>query len=104
MAQGRKTNIKIILTKDEKDELESWQRSTTMPFGLVRRGQIILLLASGCSILETARKVNINDKRVYKWAYRFLENRINGLADNPRTGRRPAFSPRNSSACCQTSM
>ena len=104
MAQGLKTKIKIILTKDEEKELKSWQRSTTMPYELVKHGKIILLLASGCSFLETARKVNINDKRVYKWAYRFLNNRIDGLADKPRTGCNPIFSPGNSSTCRQISV
>jgi len=93
MASGRKTGIKINLTEKEKFELGSWQRSTSISAGLAKRGLIILLLSSGHSILETSRKVNINDKRVYKWAYRFLDNRIDGLNDKPGTGRRPVFPP-----------
>lgn len=104
MAQGRRTSIKIVLTDEEKRELESWQRSTTMPVGLVKRGQIILMLAAGNSVQETARTVKINDKRVYKWAYRFLENKLDGLADKHRTGRKPTFSPSTRRTCCQTGM
>lgn len=35
--QGRKTGIKIILTNGEQSKLESLQRSTIMPAGLVKR-------------------------------------------------------------------
>ena len=93
MTPGPKTSIHIILTADEKKELQSMQRSSSLPAGLVRRGRIILLLASGQSVQATARSVSTNKKRVYKWAQRFLENRIDGLADKPGRGRKPSFSP-----------
>lgn len=93
MVTGPKTNIHIVLTPDEERELQLCQRSTSMPAGLVQRGRIILLLASGQPVQATARSVNINKKRVYKWAKRFLDQRIDGLADKPGRGRKPLFSP-----------
>lgn len=93
MTPGPKTSIHIILSADEKKELQSIQRSSTLPAGLVRRGRIILLLASGHSVQVTARTVSTNKKRVYKWAQRFVEHRIDGLADKPGRGRKPLFSP-----------
>ena len=93
MTPGPKTSIKITLTADEAKELQTMQRSTTLPAGLVSRSRIILSLASGQSVEATARSVSINKKRVYKWARRFLEHRIDGLADKPGRGRKPVFSP-----------
>jgi transposase len=47
MARGRKSSIRIVLSAEEHQTLERWQRSTTLGAGLVRRGKIILLLAAG---------------------------------------------------------
>ncbi len=96
MTPGPKTSIKITLTADETKELQTIQRSSTLPSGLVRRGRIILLLASGRSIEATARAVSTNKKHVYKWARRFSEHRMDGLADKPGRGRKPLFSPNGS--------
>src|SRR5262249_14123838 len=45
MPRGRKTALTIQLTRRERQTLMAWQRSTTIPAGLARRGRIILLLA-----------------------------------------------------------
>ena len=91
MARGRKTTLVISLTPEEHDELQSWQPSTTMRAGLVRRARIILLLAEGTSISDVSRTVGIDRHYVYKWAHRFLTQRIDGLADKSGRGRKPFF-------------
>lgn len=85
MAQGRKTSLVIRLTPVERHTLLAWQRATTVPAGLARRGRIILLLADGVTITATAATVGIRRRFVYKWAQRFLEAGLEGLAD--KTGR-----------------
>jgi hypothetical protein len=85
MPRGRKTSLVIHLTPEERSALESWQRSPSIRAGLVRRGRIILMLADGYSISQVSRTVGIRRRFIYKWAYRFLEERLPGLAD--RTGR-----------------
>ena len=47
MARGRKTSLTIHLTPAERRTLLAWQRATTIPAGLARRGRIILLLSDG---------------------------------------------------------
>ena len=42
MARGRKTSFTIRLTPTERQTLLAWQRATTIPAGLARRGRIIL--------------------------------------------------------------
>lgn len=91
MARGRKTKLAVTLTADERNELESWQRSTTFPVGLVRRGSIILLRADGESISDIWRTVGMARQHVRKWIQRFLLAGIDGLADKPGRGRKPFF-------------
>jgi len=81
MPQGRHTALTIHLTDDEHQRLTQWQRSTTMPAGLVRRGRIILLLAERMPIAQIARTVGLSRRFVYKWASRFQVHGIAGLAD-----------------------
>ena len=85
MPRGRRTSLVIQLTPEERSVLVSWQRSPSIRAGLVRRGRIILMLADGFSISQISRAVGIRRRFIYKWAYRFLEEGLPGLAD--RSGR-----------------
>lgn len=89
MARGRKTSLTIRLTAEERQTLMARQRSTTVPAGRARRGRILLLLADGMPLVHVARTVGISRRFVYKWAQRFLQNGVEGLADKPGRGRRP---------------
>ena len=94
MARGPRTGLKGVVSQKDRDVLESWQRASSTAGGLVRRGRIILLLADGESVSETAIRVGIARRLVYKWAKRFVCGGVTGLHDKPRPGRRPVFSPR----------
>ncbi len=89
MARGRKTALAIHLTPEERQALMAWQRSTTIPAGRARRGRIILQLADGVPISHIATMVGISRRFVYKWAKRFLQHGVEGLADKPGRGYRP---------------
>ena len=93
MPRGRKTVLTIHLTADERQTLMAWQRSTTIPVGRARRGRLILLLADGTSISEAGRLVGLGRRCVYKWAKRFLQDGLEGLADRRGRGQR-RFQPR----------
>ena len=86
MARGRKTSLTIDLTPEERQTLLAWQRSTTIPAGHARRGRIILLLADGVPISHIADTVSMGRRFVYKWAKRFLRERMAGLTDRPGRG------------------
>ena len=89
MARGRRTSIKITLAPRSQRELEAWHRSTAIPAGLARRARLILLLAQGASISDTARTIGMERRHVYKWADRFACQGTAGLRDKPgRGGRR----------------
>ena len=96
MARGRKTSLTIRLTPVERQTLLTWQRATTISAGRARRGRIILLLAERVTIRDIATTVGISRRFVYKWAQRFLEQGVDGLADKHgrgyrRVSRQPAL-------------
>jgi helix-turn-helix protein/NUMOD3 motif-containing protein len=94
LARGRKTALTLHLTPAERQTLHAWQRATTIPAGLARRGRIILLLADGMTITAITKTVGISRRFVYKWVQRFLEQGVEGLADKPgRGGRRLGLRP-----------
>ena len=98
MARGPKTSLQLTLSHEDRAVLESWQRSTTTPIGIVKRGQIILLLELGKSITETSRTVGMARHHVYKWARRFMLSGIKGLSRAPHPIERKAESKKIQSA------
>jgi Helix-turn-helix domain len=86
MVRGRHTSITIRLTPAQRQRLMAWQRSTTIPAGLARRGRILLLLADGVTITDIAATVGISRRFVYKWVQRFLTQGVEGLAGKPGRG------------------
>ena len=93
MARGRTTSLTIRLTPVERQTLLAWQRATTISAGRARRGRIILLLADRLPISTIAATVGISRRFVYKWAQRFLEQGLTGLADQPGRGSRRVSPP-----------
>jgi len=92
MAQGRTTSFTIRLTPAPRQTLLAWPRATTISAGLARRGRMILLLADGVTITDTAATVGISRRFVSKWVQRFVEAGLAGLVDKP--GRRSRRGPR----------
>jgi DNA-directed RNA polymerase sigma subunit (sigma70/sigma32) len=88
------TTIRIELSEDERVELERWARSLAAPHRTVVRAKTILLLADGETVSSVSRQVGRQRRHVRKWAHRFMRKRLRGLDDDPRSGRPPAFSPR----------
>jgi hypothetical protein len=81
MPRGRRTSFTITLTAEERQTLLAWQRSTTIPAGIARRGRIILLLADRVPISHIATTVGISRRYIYKWVQRFLQEGLIGLAE-----------------------
>jgi DNA-directed RNA polymerase specialized sigma24 family protein len=92
--RGRKTSLRVVLTAEERSQLEQRLRSRTASLGLARRCRAILEVAEGLPLVEVARLVDLTEKHVRKWVQRFLKDRLKGLRDLPGRGRKPVFSPR----------
>jgi transposase len=55
---------------------------------MANRGGVILLLAEGLSISETARAVGVSRRMIYKWIRRFCQNGVEGLSGLSRAPKR----------------
>lgn len=89
----RQSPYVILLTKEEKDALESEARKYTSPYYKVLRAKVILLANQGLENKEIGRRLELPRQIVSKWRKRFYETRLEGLEDLPRPGRKPTFSP-----------
>ncbi len=96
--RGQKTSLIVLLTVEERQQLEHWIRSSTLSAGRVRRARAVLLVSEGIPLVETGRRVGLTERNVRKWIKRFLTQRLAGLDDLPRPGRRPSCPPRSDSA------
>jgi transposase len=76
----------LILTDDERRQLESLaHRARTAPQP-ARRARIVLACAAGQDNKAVARRLHLSQTTVCKWRARFLERRLDGLYDEPRPG------------------
>jgi putative transposase len=86
MAMGR-PKATLLLSSEQRQQLESMASSRSLPVGLVTRVRIILLSASGRTNQQIARQLGVTNATVGKWWRRFLEQGITGLHDELRPGR-----------------
>jgi transposase-like protein len=91
--RGRTSNIKISVSKEQREILESLLRRQKTPVGVAKRARAILLLAEGERFSQTAERVGLGERHLRKWARRFIEQGVEGLQDRARPGRAPVFSP-----------
>ncbi len=77
----------VELTEEEREQLESFVASRSLPHGHARRARIVLLAQDGNSNVEIARRVGVSAGTVSKWRLRFRESRLEGLYDEVRPGR-----------------
>jgi putative transposase len=86
MATGRPAK-ELVVTADDRAQLESIARSQSMPAGLVRRAQIVLMMAEGVSNSEVARRFRVSRPTVTMWRTRYRERGIAGLHNELKPGR-----------------
>jgi hypothetical protein len=96
--RGRKLSFCLEVTDNRRAELLRWQRSTTCPAGLARRGRLILLLSEGHTLKQAAWIAGLTPNNARKWVRRFQAQGVAGLDDQPGRGRQPVFSPRGRAA------
>ena len=84
MAKGKA--VAIVLSEAERAELEGNVRRPTAGQALVERSRIVLAAADGVTNVAIARTLSIDQQTVGKWRNRFSALRLDGLADEPRSG------------------
>lgn len=89
----RSSPYDIELTAAERDVLEDRAARYTLPYRDVVRAKIVLMAAEGLQNKQIAERLDTRREVVSKWRKRFYEQRLAGLEEQPRTGRRPVFPP-----------
>jgi len=79
------------LRAGDRERLEQWLRSSTIPAGAAHRGRIVLLAAEGLSNVEIGRRVGASLPTVRSWRERYRVGGLDGLGDLPRSGRPPSI-------------
>jgi transposase len=84
----------LLLSDDERAVLERWTRRATSARALALRARIVLACAGPevPAIVAVARDLRVTADTVREWRRRFLAERLDGLADEPRPGRPPIIS------------
>lgn len=86
MARGRRLQP-LVLSPEVRAQLESFERSRSLPAGLVRRAEIVLLCAQDLDNGVVSEMMGTSRQTVGKWRERFRTQGLMGLYDEPRSGR-----------------
>src|SRR4249920_3441644 len=77
----------LVITEEERAELQRRIRAHTTPQRAAKRARIVLLAAEGVPNRQIATLVGMNQHTVSHWRHRFEAERLAGLEDRPRPGR-----------------
>ena len=76
----------LVVTPEERDELESLAHRSRSAPALARRARLVLACAEGRDNTSVARRLRMSETTVCKWRARFVTDRVAGLFDEPRPG------------------
>jgi transposase len=77
----------LVITDEERAELQRRVRAHTTPRRAAKRARIVLLAAEGVPNRQIAPIVGMNQHTVAHWRRRFQTDRLAGLTDRQRPGR-----------------
>src|SRR3954452_25190344 len=77
----------LVIGDQDRRLLESWTGSSTVSAGRRERAQIVLAIADGTDVSSAARALGVSRPTVIKWRDRFAADGVDGLNDQPRSGR-----------------
>ena len=76
----------LTLSSEERETLGNWARRPKSAQALAQRSRIVLEAAAGNSNTTVAHKLGLTKQTVGKWRQRFVDQRLDGLLDEPRPG------------------
>src|SRR3954454_16947026 len=87
MPRTGRPKVPVELTDEERDRLQRWARRRKSSQALALRSRIVLACAGGLDNKTVAAELGCASATVGKWRARFVEHRLDGLADEDRPGR-----------------
>jgi transposase len=90
---GRPKTV-LVVSDDERDQLIRWSRRAKSSQSLALRARIVLACAKpGATNKNVASELRVQQRTVAKWRGRFIDKRLDGVVDVPRSGRPPSIRP-----------
>src|SRR3954454_7016504 len=86
MAERGRPKVALVLSDVEHQTLLSWSRRAKTAQALALRARIVLACAGGTNNQDVTAALGIWPQTVSKWRARFVTDRLDGLADEPRPG------------------
>src|ERR1700710_1228283 len=86
MAKRGRPVVELVLTDEERETLQRWARRAKSSQALAQRCRIVLGCAAGNTNKQVAEDLGVSPQMVCKWRQRFVDKRLDGLADDPRPG------------------
>ncbi len=83
----------VVLTEEQRVELERRAAAYSGPFRDVMRAKAILYAAEGATNQEIADRLDVSRQSVSDWRRRFCQEGLQGLEEKPRSGRPRRFPP-----------
>jgi hypothetical protein len=88
----------VLLTMEQREELEAMGRRTAAEHREVLRARMVIMRADGVPVLTIARLLMVHRDNVRRWCDRFIDLGMKGLRDLPKPGRPPSLFLRSSAS------
>jgi hypothetical protein len=92
MPRTGRPKVELTLSDEERDRLVRWSRRANSSQALALRSRIVLACAEGLDNKVVAARLGCAAVTVGRWRGRFVQDRLDGLLDEPRPGRPPVIS------------
>jgi transposase len=87
MPRTGRPKAELVLSSEEREQLQRWARRRKSSQALALRSKIVLACAAGADNTAVAAQLGCAAATVGKWRGRFVEHRLDGLTDEARPGR-----------------
>ena len=92
------------MSEQEQQVLARLMASRKEASGLVKRAKMVMRYYAGVSCRHIGRELQMDEETVSRWVHRFQEAGLNGLRDEPRSGRPTIYSVDEVSLVIQTAL
>src|SRR6516225_4040650 len=79
--------VEFEVKAEDREVLESWLRSKTIPQALGMRARVVLLSGEGSSLRSIAQQLRLTERTVCLWRRRYQQEGVGGLRSRRRSGR-----------------